>query len=80
MRGPWDSGQKVCANGMTARGDIISFSFAHTRDKIQSEIDFVVNQKRVRNMQQEFKSAFDALRRFEFEVVSQGWWKIGELA
>ena len=67
MRGPWGSGQKVCANGMTARGDIISFSFAHTRDKIQSEIDFVVNQKRVRNMQQEFKSAFDALRRFEFD-------------
>ena len=58
--------RKVCANGMTAPGDIISFSFAHTRDKIQSEISFVVNHDRVRKMQQEFKDAFDGLRRHEF--------------
>ncbi len=59
--------RKVCANGMTARGDIISFSFAHTRGNIQSEIDFVVSHERVRKMQQEFKAAFDALRRYKFD-------------
>ena len=59
--------RKVCKNGLTARGDLISFSFAHTRDNIQSEIEFVVNHKRVRRMQQEFKDSFDALRRFRFE-------------
>ena len=59
--------RKICANGMTAPGDIISFSFAHTRDKIQSEISFVVDHDRVREMQQEFKHAFDALRRYEFD-------------
>ena len=59
--------RKVCANGMTARGDIISFSFAHTRDNIQSEIDFVVDHERVQEMQQEFKTAFDVLRRYEFD-------------
>ncbi|MDE0175191.1 MAG: DUF932 domain-containing protein [Defluviicoccus sp.] len=58
--------RKVCANGMTAPGDIISFSFAHTRDKIQSDITFVVDHDRVRKMQQEFKAAFDGLRRYEF--------------
>ncbi len=58
--------RKVCANGMTAPGDIISFSFAHTRDKIQSDIAFVVNHDRVRKMQREFKDAFDGLRRYEF--------------
>ena len=51
---------------MTAPGDVISFSFAHTRDNIQSEIAFVVDHDRVRKMQQEFKEAFDGLRRFEF--------------
>ena len=59
--------RKVCANGLTARGDIISFSFAHTRDNIQLEIDFVVDHERVRKMQQEFKAAFDVLRRYKFD-------------
>ena len=59
--------RKVCKNGLTARGDLVSFSFAHTRDNIQSEIEFVVNHERVRGMQQEFKDSFDALRRYRFE-------------
>ena len=58
--------RKVCENGMMAPGDIISFSFAHTRDNIQSEIDFIVDHDRVRKMQQEFQDAFDRLRRYEF--------------
>lgn len=58
--------RKVCKNGMTAPGDIISFSFAHTRDKIKSEIKFSVNHDRVQKMQQEFKDAFDGLRRYRF--------------
>ena len=59
--------RKICKNGLTARGDIISFSFAHTRDMIQSEIGFVVNHERVQKMQQEFKDAFDILRRYNFD-------------
>ena len=59
--------RKVCKNGMTVPGDVISFSFAHTRDKIQSKIDFAVNDERVRKMQQGFKDAFDALRLYEFD-------------
>lgn len=59
--------RKVCENGLTAPGDLVSFSFAHTRDNIQSEIAFVVNHERVRRMQKEFKDSFDALRRYEFE-------------
>ncbi|MYA59588.1 MAG: DUF945 domain-containing protein [Chloroflexi bacterium] len=59
--------RKVCENGLTAPGDLISFSFAHTRDKIQSEIAFVVNHGRVRRMQKEFKDSFDALRRYGLE-------------
>lgn len=59
--------RKVCENGLTAPGDLVSFSFAHTRDNIQSEIEFVVNHERVQSMQQEFKDSFDALRRCKFE-------------
>ena len=59
--------RKVCENGLTAPGDIISFSFAHTRDNIQSEIDFVVDHERVQKMQQEFTAAFDVLRRYKLD-------------
>ena len=59
--------RKVCENGLTAPGDIISFSFAHTRDNIQPEIDFVVDHERVKKMQQEFTAAFDVLRRYKFD-------------
>ncbi len=59
--------RKVCENGFTARGDMISFSFAHTRDNIRSEIKFVINHKDVQSMQQKFKAAFDGLRRYQFD-------------
>ncbi|MCY4559674.1 MAG: DUF932 domain-containing protein [Chloroflexi bacterium] len=59
--------RKVCENGLTAAGDIISFSFAHTRDNIQTEIDFVVDHERVQKMKQEFTAAFDVLRRYKFD-------------
>ena len=54
--------RKVCANGLTARDDIISFSFAHTRENIQTTIDFIVDHDRVQKMQRQFTDAFDALR------------------
>ena len=59
--------RKVCKNGLTVPGDLVSFSFAHTRENIQSEIEFVVKHEHVRRMQQEFKDSFDALRRYGFE-------------
>ena len=54
--------RKTCANGLTAKSDIISFSFAHTAENIQAEIDFIVDHKRVRKMQRQFADAFDVLR------------------
>ncbi len=59
--------RKVCANGMTAPGKIISFSFPHTRSEIQSAIKFVVNHDRVRRMQKDFSEAFDGLRRYRLD-------------
>ena len=54
--------RKICANGLTSGEDIISFSFAHTRENIQTKIDFVVNHDRVQKMQRQFTDAFDTLR------------------
>ena len=59
--------RKVCKNGMTAPGEVISFSFSHTRDDIGSKIRFVVDHESVRKMQKDFKDAFEALRRQQVE-------------
>lgn len=59
--------RKTCRNGLTRRDDIISFSFAHTRSNIQSEIEFRVNQDRVRRMQDDFRRAFDELRGYRLD-------------
>ena len=59
--------RKVCANGMTAPGKIISFSFPHTYSEIQSTIKFVVNHDRVRRMKRDFSEAFDGLRRYSLD-------------
>ena len=59
--------RKVCKNGMTLRGDLVSFSFPHTRSNINSGIEFVVDHARVQRMQREFTEYFDALRSYRLE-------------
>lgn len=59
--------RKVCKNGMTAPGEVISFSYSHTRGDIGPKIRFVVDHESVRKMRQDFKDAFETLRRQEVE-------------
>ena len=39
--------RKICKNGLTQRRNVVSFSFSHTRDSIQTNIEFVVDHKLV---------------------------------
>ncbi len=59
--------RKTCSNGLTARRNIISFSFAHARKDIGTRIAFKVDHDRVRAMQQEFRSAFRILQKYRID-------------
>ena len=59
--------RKICENGVTDPETVITFSFPHTNSNIKEKINFRVDQRRVRQMQQKFTEAFDSLRKFKID-------------
>lgn len=56
--------RKICSNGLTTAKGEIEFKFAHTREDIQSHIDFVIDHEKVKQMKKQFKEAFEDLHKF----------------
>lgn len=59
--------RKTCSNGLTTAKSEIEFKFAHTRENIQSRIDFVVDREKVKQMKKQFKEAFRDLHKFKID-------------
>lgn len=57
--------RKTCQNGLTAASDLVSFSFAHTKDSIKSDIKFKVAHYKIQRMRDDFKEYFDVLHKYQ---------------